>query len=34
MFELHLVAIGVVLVIAGLVTLRLPSRALDERDLG
>jgi hypothetical protein len=33
MFELHLVTIGVVLVIAGVLTLRLPSRALDERDL-
>jgi len=33
MFEIHFAAIGVVLVIAGLLTLRRPSPALDERDL-
>jgi hypothetical protein len=33
MSELHLAAIGVVLVIAGLLTLRLPSRSLEERDV-
>jgi len=34
MFEIYLAAIGVVLVIAGVLTLRRPSRALDEGDLG